>query len=81
MNVPHYYFATLERHCTKALQQRFQKCSYATTVFCGRKSMSRHGTNEKIKLCCDMYSLLNEYKELEETFRWYQFSHREPVTK
>jgi hypothetical protein len=38
-------------------------------------------TNEKIKLCCDMYSLLNEYKELEETFRWYQFSHREPVTK
>jgi hypothetical protein len=25
--------------------------------------------------------LLNEYKELEETFRWYQFSHREPVTK
>jgi hypothetical protein len=74
-------FAPLERRCTKALQQRFQKCSYATKVFCGRKSMSRHGTNEKIKLYGDIYSLLNEYKELEGTFRWYQFSHREPVTK
>jgi hypothetical protein len=50
-------------------------------VFCGRKSMSRYGTNKKIKLYCGIYSLLNEYEELEETFRWYQFSHREPVTR